>query len=78
MYFLFYFLVKMTINVKLLRNLKDCLHQHLQKQVPPVGYQVQSPVVVVVVVVLLMCTIKNVYHEHLLRVKILLQVSNKK
>lgn len=60
----------MTINVKLLRNLKDCLHQYLQKLVP-VDYQVQNPVPVVA---LHMFTIKSVYLGHLLKVKVI-QVS---
>lgn len=46
-------------------NRKDCLHQHLQMQVQ-VDYQAQN---LAVVIVLLTCIIKNVYHEHLLKVK---------
>lgn len=60
----------MTINVKLLWNLKDCHHQYLQKLVP-VDYQVQNPVPVIP---LHMFTIKSVYHGHLLKVKVI-QVS---
>lgn len=50
----------------LLRRLKDYLHQYLQKLVP-VDYQVQNPVPVVP---LHMFTIKSVYQEHLLKVKV--------
>jgi len=60
----------MTINVKLLRNQKDCLRQYLQKLVL-VDYQVQNPAPVVP---LHMSTIRSVYHEHLLKVKVI-QVS---
>lgn len=56
----------MTINVKPSRNQKDCFHQYLQKLVL-VDYQVQNPVPVVP---LHMFTIKSVYHEHLLKVKV--------
>jgi len=63
---LFFFLVRMTIQGKLLRNQKDCLRHHLQKLVP-VDYQVQNRIVVIIV--LFMFTIKNAYQEHSLKVK---------
>lgn len=57
----------MMINVKLPRNQKDCHHHYFQKLVP-VDCQVQNPVPVVP---LHMFTIKSVYHEHLLKVKVI-------